>query len=345
MKKLKRLSAFLLAAVLAGAMGAPAWAKEERTKIDRVHLNFSAYDEDDNSDYGAVEVTAGSGAYSVDDVEFLSSAGDSVKYPRLKVTLYADHDYYFTSTGKSYFELNGEGAAYASASMRDSKSQLILTVTLKDYTGAQIDDTDSVEWDYEGGGSWSEVNNAGYYEVRLKRGGTTIGDIQRVYDTSFNFASMISQTGTYQFQVRAVNAFVPANKSRWASSENWRINSDTLRELGFHSSNNTITDNSGSSGPTVSSGKGPTGAISGWQKNNTGYWYRNYDGTWPASRWQQIDGFWYYFNKDGYMIANQWLHHTDNCWYYLGGNGRMLTNTRTPDNYYVNANGVWIPGA
>ena len=32
-----------------------------------------------------------------------------------------------------------------------------------------------------------------------------------------------------------------------------------------------------------------------------------------------------------------------NAWYYCDtSSGAMLTNTRTPDGYYVDANGVWI---
>lgn len=29
---------------------------------------------------------------------------------------------------------------------------------------------------------------------------------------------------------------------------------------------------------------------------------------------------------------------------YLGSSGAMLTNARTPDGYYVGADGAWIPG-
>lgn len=29
---------------------------------------------------------------------------------------------------------------------------------------------------------------------------------------------------------------------------------------------------------------------------------------------------------------------------YLGSSGAMLTNARTPDGYYVGADGAWVPG-
>ena len=43
------------------------------------------------------------------------------------------------------------------------------------------------------------------------------------------------------------------------------------------------------------------------------------------------------------MTANSWII-TDGLYYYVGPDGKMMVNCRTPDNYYVNANGVWVPG-
>ena len=57
-----------------------------------------------------------------------------------------------------------------------------------------------------------------------------------------------------------------------------------------------------------------------WQKNNTGWWYQNDNGSWPAACWQQINGAWYYFNEAGYM----------------------LENTMTPDGFYVGPDGAWV---
>lgn len=65
-----------------------------------------------------------------------------------------------------------------------------------------------------------------------------------------------------------------------------------------------------------------------WQKNETGWWYRNDDGSWPASSWQWLDG-----NGDG----------TAEC-YYFGADGYMLEETTTPDRYTVDKNGAWTVG-
>ena len=327
MKAWKKLTAWLLAAALAGFTAVPAMAAEERTKIEKVGLTFTAVDYGDETSYGEVEVDTASANYYVDDVEFLSSTSGS-KYPRVKVTLYAEDDYYFGSNSKSAFELSGEGAYFSSASLRDSRSCVVVTVQLRDYSGAEADVPEDVEWDYEGSGTWSEIYNAAYYEVRLKRGSSVVGDIIQVYDTTFNFANMITQTGNYSFQVRSVNQYVTSNKSKWVSSERWTVDSETLDYV---------------RGNAVST-SGPSGATTGWQLDSVGYWYRNYDGTYPAACWQQINGVWYYFNPNGYMAANQWILHSDGNYYYVGPDGAMWTNARTPDGYYVDASGIWRPG-
>ncbi len=67
-------------------------------------------------------------------------------------------------------------------------------------------------------------------------------------------------------------------------------------------------------------------SFAAWQSDETGWWWQNDDGTWPADTWQWLDG-----NGDG--IAE--------C-YYFGSDGYMLEDTTTPDGYTVDANGAWI---
>lgn len=62
-----------------------------------------------------------------------------------------------------------------------------------------------------------------------------------------------------------------------------------------------------------------------WKSDNNGWWYQNDDGSYPTNTWQWIDG-----NGDGVSES-----------YYFNENGYMLTNTVTPDNYTVNADGAW----
>lgn len=118
-------------------------------------------------------------------------------------------------------------------------------------------------------------------------------------------------------------------------------------------------------------------------KDNTGWWYRNTDGTYPRNQWQYIDGNWYHFDQNGYMqtgwlqLGNTWYYlkpsgamaigwekvggdwyylnssgamqtgwlQLGNTWYYLKSSGAMASNEWVDGGvYYVDANGIYIPG-
>ena len=66
----------------------------------------------------------------------------------------------------------------------------------------------------------------------------------------------------------------------------------------------------------------------GWKQDNTGWWYQNADGSYPANSWKEINGAWYYFEGNGYMASNKWIGN-----YYVGASGAMLTNTTAPDGW------------
>jgi hypothetical protein len=123
-------------------------------------------------------------------------------------------------------------------------------------------------------------------------------------------------------------------------------------------------------------------AASGWQSDDTGWWYE-VDGWYPASQWYQVNGIWYYFNESGYMEAScyrdgYWLNadgswnetykdgywdsnatgwwYTDSSgwypisrwlqingkWYYFESDGYMAADEWV-GNAYVDGNGAWVP--
>ena len=52
---------------------------------------------------------------------------------------------------------------------------------------------------------------------------------------------------------------------------------------------------------------------------------------------------WFYLQSNG-MMKTGWLYDQEkNSWYYLKENGIMATAEITPDGYYVNEEGIWIP--
>lgn len=78
----------------------------------------------------------------------------------------------------------------------------------------------------------------------------------------------------------------------------------------------------------------------GWIKDDTGWWYRNADGSYSKSCWSQIDNKWYYFDADGYMKTG-WIQ-DNGVWYYLKDDGTMLTNDWAKDSvgwYYMGEDG------
>lgn len=71
--------------------------------------------------------------------------------------------------------------------------------------------------------------------------------------------------------------------------------------------------------------------------------YYFYDWGGMASYFWYLDdeGDWYYFGGNGAMVENKWVL-CGGKWYYLGSDGAMLTDTVTPDGYYVGKDGVWV---
>lgn len=76
-----------------------------------------------------------------------------------------------------------------------------------------------------------------------------------------------------------------------------------------------------------------------WIQDDTGWWYQNYDGSYPSSAWKNIGGYWYAFNENGYMRTG-WFKDGD-YWYYLAENGQMQTGWITvgEKEYYLAENG------
>lgn len=57
--------------------------------------------------------------------------------------------------------------------------------------------------------------------------------------------------------------------------------------------------------------------------------------------WVQDGERWRYVRKNGYYAANGWVEDTDGKWYYFNMGGYMEADARTPDGYFVGADGAW----
>ena len=107
----------------------------------------------------------------------------------------------------------------------------------------------------------------------------------------------------------------------------------------------------------------PAASGSSWIQRNGVWAYREANGALVRNARREINGKQYWFDENGNMIegwrqdgsgawyyltpgqgalqTNTWLLYK-NQWYYLGSDGKMLTDSKTPDGYLVNKEGIWI---
>lgn len=77
-----------------------------------------------------------------------------------------------------------------------------------------------------------------------------------------------------------------------------------------------------------------------WKQNDTGWWYQNDDGSYPAAQWATIGEKLYYFNAGGYMVTG-WMQTTQGDWYYLNPSGELRYDELTENGriYYFDSTG------
>lgn len=79
----------------------------------------------------------------------------------------------------------------------------------------------------------------------------------------------------------------------------------------------------------------------GWLDLNGTKYYLKSDGA-MATTWVKIGNTWYYMNLSSGAMQTGWLK-LGSTWYYLNADGTMTADTWIGD-YYVNADGAWVPG-
>lgn len=329
----KGLSAMICAALLAAACTGTALAVEAKEKITSIKLNIES-DIQVGEDDGDVTITTEDANYEVTDVSIVNDDGGwtSGDVPKVEVTLEADSGYIFNSMSKSKVTLRGSKATYVSSHRQDSSQTLVVSIKLGELEGTL--EIEGVEWEDENSpvARWEETDGARSYQVRLYRGSSSVGSTVTTSNETYNFASSITREGEYYFKVRAVNG--SNKKGEWYESDYIYVDEEGLDNI----KNGRYSNYSGNS--STASTPGGSGTAQ-WKRNNIGWWYEYADGTYPTNGWLLINNVWYCFDASGYMRTG-WIIAGDGQYYYCDHNtGAMLTNTWTPDNYYVGANGVW----
>lgn len=299
-----------------------------RTEIDSISLDVESNIEAGDSS-GDVDVTCDSGDYYVDDIEITNepkNGWDDGDKPKLKVTVEAEDDYYFSS-GLSKNDVDLRGADGKVTSVTRKSSTLIVYITLDSLDGSDSGydlDVYGLEWDESDGmASWEDSGDARKYEVRLYRNDNSVTSVLTTSDTSYDFSGYITKSGDYLFKVRAV--YSSSDKGSWEESDSWYVSSEEADE---------ISDGRRTYGSSSSSYKGA------WLRDSVGWWYCNADKSYTVNNWQYIDDRWYFFNAAGYMVTG-WID-WGGRWYYCGDDGAMYYNTTTPDGYYVGDDGAWV---
>lgn len=341
----KKAGTALLVASLLSSLLATAAMADSKKKVGKINLTIDS-DIRTGREGGDVEVTAaGNNAnlYYVDSWDITNDNGDSWSSstpPEVEIILGVEdeEEYYFGSTSSSAFKLTLGSSSkyrfdkikYVKASTKDSKATLVLTVQLvfdKDADTSTAAAPTDVKWasNHNGVGLWNLASSAKYYQVQLIQNGSATGEIDTIYDAFCNYKDQITVPGTYQFKVRSVKSSNNA-KSSWVTSDSWNVSEADIAAL-----------KSGASSDLQQSSTGS------WQQTNGRWWWQNPDGTYPVSNWQQVGDKWYYFDGEGYMMTG-WIEVNGISYYLDPATGAMYANTRTPDNYWVDPSGAWIPG-
>ena len=80
----------------------------------------------------------------------------------------------------------------------------------------------------------------------------------------------------------------------------------------------------------------------GWVWDGSAWYWMEASGR-MRTGWLWQGGSWYWLRPSGAM-ATGWIQ-DGSAWYWLQPSGAMLSNARTPDGYWVDASGRWVPGA
>ena len=151
-----------------------------------------------------------------------------------------------------------------------------------------------------------------------------------------------NQAGSQQSQAESRQALKPAgSQSRIVSQRNQVANQQNQAA----SQQNQAANQAGSQ---QSQAANPVASGSSWIQRNARreingkqYWFDE-NGNMLEGWRQDGSGAWYYLTPgQGSLQTNSWLLYK-NQWYYLGSDGKMLTDSRTPDGYLVNKEGIWI---
>lgn len=335
-----------------------AFAKEERTAIDKINLEIEHSINDSDVD---VTVSSNGVNYSVDEYYINNEPSEewaSYDTPELIIELSCDDDFYFKKESSGYFDIDlgddDEEATFVKADRDDDKQWIQLMVLLPPKNG-ELGNPYNLQWSRYGLASWADGYRATNYDVTLHKNNSKIADVE-TKKSEYNFADKIIENGTgnYMFKVKAENS---KRTGKVVESYEFSVDTEALKLMQAYK----VSGTAGPGGPADTTpnpsndlkpidptgtrpsnaqvnnyltGPGDSGLAKGWIRNgeNGLWWYRNDDLSWTKDNWQLINNKWYHFDAYGWMQTG-WLQ-LGNDWYYLNPDGAMATG-------WVFDNGNW----
>ena len=198
-----------------------------------------------------------------------------------------------------------------------------------------------------GGGSSSRILNTSndriYADPDMSVSSGSVGGSWILVDGASNKWSYHTSTGALA-KKGWMYISNPYAKDEYGKFSWFKFNEDGIMEYGWIKSQN------GKWYHTHAISDGNLGVL------HRGWYYEPMDGKWyyldqktgaMCEGWLLIDNQYYYFTEAANVLQQTYLQKEDGHWYYDNHNrrpyGSMYQNERTPDNYYVDANGVWKP--
>ena len=279
----------------------------------------SALDEEDELEIETSADSYGVAEWEIDNEGF---TWNSEHKPRVKVTVTADDDYYF-SVSKDKVKIKGDAAKVVSTKKEDSQT-LIITLDLK----PMAERVGPIEYAYLNGtvATWAPAQGAVAYELYLYRDSKAVGSKRTTTETTYDFGTAIRKAGEYYYKVRAVGA-EGSKEGKYTESASRYVSPSEAQALASAGNSKAADGNNGNTPGQ-------------WVQDETGWRWLNPDGSYTVNNWAFINNKWYYFGENSYM-ATGWIQWKE-LWYYLGPDGDMQTNFQTPDGHMVNGDGVRI---
>lgn len=373
----KRMSALMLATAMTVSAVTPAMAAKTHP-IKEVKIEITTSGIEAGSDDWSFDVVCETPHTYFDDYEDVTVTNapedgeawsDDIK-PKATIKIYADteDDYYFKTSEfdkdnvKVYVdEVDGDSeSANFSYKVSDKSSSITVTVTLdeldypEDYweTALELEDFD---WDYETAlATWSENENANYYEYKLYRGSTALTSVEKTENTELDLAQYFTRKGEYKLRVRAV--YDSKKRGEWVD-ETIDVDAEEAEDIYANASttSGSASTSKPSNGPSTSTSVNlPSYVVKGnWGTKNGKWTFTDNKGVAYKNKWaavynpyanvaagqQAFD--WFYFDKNGEMVTG-WI--LDGGLYYYcsplsdGTQGRMVTGWFQIDGawYYFN---------